>query len=394
MKPGLSIQHTALPTRRYGRVRCDISGIIGFIPQNEWPADAHAGDFVELTLRRFAELLDHPLMGLFDQVTRRAVKAFFDNGGDQVHLFGVCLEREEDLHAPVSVHSVLEPLLHHLRGMEDISLLACPAAAFLRWEVNRLGQVRGHADALYVELLNHCHQMTNRFAVLDVPRGLHGEALARWLESFRALRGDNLAYGAVYYPWLMAGDEMMPPSGAMLGVYARVEREHPPFGVAWAPANTTVQGVTHTEVELTWEEVSFATRAGANAIVVQAGRGVVVFGGRTLSADPRWEFINSRRIISLIAEQLRRDNEWVVFEHNEPGLWKVLERDVRARLDEFWSAGLLTGENARKDYLVRCDEETNTKEDREMGRLHVAVSVRPISTTEHITIDLRLGEGG
>ena len=375
-------------------MRCDISGIIGFIPQAEWPADAHAGDFVELTLRRFAELLEHPLMGLFDVVTRRAIKAFFDNGGDQAHLFGVCIEREEDLRAPVSVHSVLEPLLHHLRGMEDISLLACPSAAFLRWEVNRLGQVSGHADALYVELLNHCQQMTNRFAVLDVPRGLHGEALARWLESFRALRGDNLAYGAVYYPWLMAGDEMMPPSGAMLGVYARVEREHPPFGVAWAPANTTVHGVTHTEVELTWDEVSFATKAGANAIVVQAGRGVVVFGGRTLSADPRWEFINSRRIISLIAEQLRRDNEWVVFEHNEPGLWKVLERDVRARLDEFWSAGLLTGENARKDYLVRCDEETNTKEDREMGRLHVAVSVRPISTTEHITIDLRLGEGG
>ncbi|MCB9764005.1 MAG: phage tail sheath family protein [Alphaproteobacteria bacterium] len=393
MKPGISVQHTALPTRRYGLVRCDIAGIIGFIPKGRWPVDAVAGDFVELTLRRTRELLDHPLRRLFDPASRRAVQAFFDNGGDQCHLFGVCIEAEEDVRAPTSAQSVLGPLLERLRGEEEIALLAVPGAAYLRVNFSRSGKVFGDADALYLELLNHCVEMNNRFLVIDAPRGLHGEGLAAWLANFREQRSDNLAFGAVYYPWLRNGDELMAPSGAILGVFARTEREHSPFGVVWPPANVPVHGVTHPDVELRWDEVGTITQAGANPIVAQPGRGVVVFGARTLSNDPRWEFINSRRIVSLVAEQLRRDNEWVVFEHNNQMMWKVLERDVSARLAEFWEAGMLTGDAAGKDYLVRCDEETNTKEDREAGRLHVQVLLRPINTTEHITIDLRLGEG-
>lgn len=401
MKPGISVQHSTLPTRRYGIVRCDIAGIIGFIPQDRWPADSVAGDFVELTLRQTADLLQHPLQHLLDPASRRAVRSFFDNGGDQCHLFGVCvsapaerLHDAEELLAPTSVQSVLAPLLERLRAEEDIALLACPMAAYMRWEADRLGRVRSRADVLLHELMQHCLEMNNRFLVIDAPWDLHGEALARWAEGLRESRGEHLSYGAVYYPWLRNGDESLPPCGAVLGVYARTEREHAPFGVSWPPANTPVHGVTHLEVELAWAELGDITRTGINPLVMQPGRGVVVFGARTLSVDPRWEFINSRRIVSMIAEQLRRDNEWVVFEQNNRMLWKILERDVSARLDEFWSAGMLTGEAARKDYLVRCDEETNTREDREAGRLHVHVRVRPISTTEHITIDLRLGEGG
>lgn len=392
MRPGISVQHSVLPTRRYGLVRCDIAGVIGFIPQSRWPVDASAGDFVEITLRRTRELLDHPLLRLFDPAARRAVQCYFENGGDQCHLFGVCIQSEEDLRGPTSAQSVLEPLFERLRSEEDIALLAVPGAAWMRCDY-RMGKVTGHADVLYHELLNHCRLMTNRFLIMDAPYGLHGQALAVWLEQFREQNGDNLAYGAVYYPWLLNGDEVIPPSGAMLGVFARTEREHNPFGVVWPPANVPIHGVTHTEVELEWQEVGDITGMGANPIVVQPGRGVVVFGARTLSRDPRWEFINSRRIVSLVAEQLRRDNEWVVFEHNNSMIWKVLERDCMARLDEFWNAGLLTGPSAGKDYSARCDSETNPAFEREMGRLNVQVRVRPISTTEHITIDLRLGEG-
>ncbi len=92
----------------------------------------------------------------------------------------------------------------------------------------------------------------------------------------------------------------------------------------------------------------------------------------------------------MITEQLRRDNQWVVFEQNDPRLWKSLERDVRVRLDEFWQGGLLTGERAGTDYQVICNEESNTKRDRDEGVLNVWVDLRPVGTTEHVRIELRL----
>lgn len=393
MRPGISIQHTKLPSRRYGLVRCDIAGVIDFIPRDRWPVDACEGDFVELTLRRTQELLDHPLRRLFGTAAIRAIAGFFLNGGDQCHLFGVCITEEQQLYAPTSAQSVLEPLLERLRGEEDIALLAVPSAAYLGCTFTRTGEVRSNADVMLHELLRHCQLMNNRFLVIDAPRGLHEHSLEAWLRGFRERSEAHLAFGAVYYPWLKNGDELFPPSGAILGVFARTERQHSPFGVAWPPANVPVQGVTHTDVELRWDEVGRITEAGANPVVVQPTRGVVVFGARTLSVEQRWRFINARRIVSMVAEQLRRDNEWVVFETNDPGMWKVLERDVSARLEEFWEAGLITGTSAKKNFLVRCDEETNPVQERNAGYLNVQVLLQPINTTEQITIDLRLGEG-
>jgi hypothetical protein len=390
MKPGISVQHTALPTRRFGMVRCDVAGVIGFVPKGRWPRDASTGDVIELNLRRNVELIDHPLRSLFDPASRRAVQAFFDNGGDQAWLFGVCIEDERDLHAPASALSVLGRLFETLRGNEDIALLACPAAAYMRFDISSTGRVSGHADALYRGLLEHCREMTNRFLLIDAPKDLHGAGLVSWSQDFRKEGLDPYGFGAVYYPWLRQRDELMPPSGAMMGLYARTEREHDPFGVVWPPANIPLRGVTHPEIDLEWSEASELAALSINPIVSQPTRGVVVLGARTLSKDKRWEFINARRIVSLIAEQLRRDNEWVVFERNDPNIWKILERDVGARLDEFWERGMLTGAAAGRDYEVRCDTETNSKEDREAGRLNVLVRVRPITTTEHITIDLRL----
>jgi phage tail sheath protein FI len=125
--------------------------------------------------------------------------------------------------------------------------------------------------------------------------------------------------------------------------------------------------------------------------VVQPGRGVVAWGARTLSADPAWIYINSRRIVGLIAEQLRRDNEWAVFETNDRELWKVLERDVTVRLREFWEAGLIAGTRALPEFSVRCDDETNPLELRDAGGLSVAVALRAVGTTESILVDLRIG---
>jgi phage tail sheath protein FI len=164
--------------------------------------------------------------------------------------------------------------------------------------------------------------------------------------------------------------------------------------VAWPPANVTVRGVSDLEVRLDWDESGELAERNVNPLVLQTARGVVVWGGRTLSTDPDYRNINSRRVVSMVSEQLRRDNEWAVFEQNNSQIWAVLERNARIRMEEFWRAGLITSEAPKGDYLVQCDRENNPRIERDAGKLNVRVRLRPIGMTEHVTIDLRLGESG
>lgn len=391
MRPGISIHHSSLPTRERGVVRCDVAAVLAFLTEDEWPEGATAGDFVDFPLRRWIELVDHPLRHLVELPAQRAVRAFFENGGDELHVYVVCIRSRQELSQGGLSEGVLGPLFQRLRCEDDIALLAVPSAAYMRCEMARSGKIRWDAEPLMDELLMHCRQMSNRFLVVDAPARLHGDMLVRWFMDFRSREPETRAYGAVYYPWICRGDEVQPPSGAVMGVYARMETEHAPFGVRWPPANAPILGMTHTEVEMDWAEVGFVAEAGINPLVIQPGRGVVIWGARTMSTDPRWVFINSRRIVSMVTEQLRRDNEWAVFEPNTDTLWKVIERDVLVRLDQFWTAGLLGGPRAQQEYSVQCGRDTNPVEARDRGELNVRVSLRPIGTTERILIDLRLG---
>ena len=149
--------------------------------------------------------------------------------------------------------------------------------------------------------------------------------------------------------------------------------------------------MTHTEVELDWNEAGALADQAINPIVVQAGRGVVAFGARTLSTDPMWRFINSRRVVNMVLEQLRRDSEWAVFETNNPHLWDVLERDTMFRLGQFAGGGMLTGKRPGEDYTVKCDGELNLPALRDAGEVNIRLRMQPVGTVEHIVVDLRIG---
>jgi len=375
-------------------VRCDIAAIIGFITEENWPDGAEAGDFTELYLRRLHDLWEHPDRHLFDVPSQRAVRSFFENGGDTAHLMGVCIRTDQDLKSPGGMMGVLAPVLDRLRSEEDIGLLLAPSAAYMRCTVPMEGPVQADAELFYNALLAHCREMNNRFLIIDAPRGLHGEPLERWVRDYRARQTENLSFGAIYYPWLMAGDECFPPSGAVAGSYARVEIEHGDFGVVWPPANVALRGVTHVEIELTWAEAGEYAERAINPLVIQVGRGVIVFGARTLSTEARYRFINTRRIVNMILEQLRRDTAWAVFETNNPHLWDVLDRDVRYRLEQFADAGALGEEGSEQDFQVTCDASTNTPVTRDAGQVNVEVMLRPVGTTERVLIDLCIGGEG
>jgi len=387
--PGVDIRHQVVPKGQHGLVRSDIAGLIGFIPEGRWPEGANAGDTIELVIHYYQQLDQDPRRDLLDPACVRAAASFFENGGSRLHIFGLCIQSEEDLQGDGSALSVLAPLLDHLRSSEDVSILACPGAAYMRCH-REGGHVVSDADALYDVLLRHCKEMSHRFLLIDAPRGLHGDALRSWAENFRNRKTETRSYGALYYPWVVRRGALEPPTGSVLGVFSREASSRGAFGVVWPPANVPVYRLNGMEIDLDWSEARVLAAEGINPLLMEMGLGTSIAGARTLSKNPKWEFINSRRTVSMITEQLRRDNQWVVFEQNDPRLWKSLERDVRVRLDEFWQGGLLTGKRAGTDYQVICNEESNSKRDRDNGVLNVWVDLRPVGTTEHVRIELRL----
>lgn len=394
MRPGITIQHAREESRETGFVRSDVAGFIGVITKRRWPRGARRGDFRELHLVSYQELVESPLKSLIDPVTRRAVRCFFENGGRECHLFGLCIQNEGDLMTEDPFSVVFHGILDRLRSEEDIAILAMPALAYLPIDFRRGGKVEVPYDGVLQLLLEHCREMNNRFLVIDPPRDLHEDALITWVRNLRKRCPTTCMFGGVYYPWVRQGDESFPPSGPVVGLYARSDLEHAPFGVRWPPANQVVVGVTHPAYPVIWSETGPYMEEGINLLISQPGRGVIVWGARTLSKDPKWLHINSRRIVSYIAEQIRRDSEWVVFEHQRAELWNIVQRMVASRLDLLWGAGLLTGDRAGSDYTVQCDAEVNSIEVREAGQVHCRVLLRPIATAEFIVVELRLGTDG
>ena len=411
MKSGILVQHGHAPIKRSGEVLSDILAIIGFISEELWPEDVRQfdptgqekpfveassyetemGDFVEILLFREGDLYVHPYFGCLDGATTKGVTNFFANGGKQVHVFGVCIQSMDQLSSEVKLDAILNRLFDHLRAEEDIAIICSPALAYLPVEMDRDGTITSSAEMFYRALLQHCNEMTNRFAILDAPYGLHDIYIQKWVQSFRNNIGELGAYGAIYYPWLCYLEEVFPPSASMAGLFVRVEHEHPPQGIQWPPANHPLERVTHLENEMDWIEAEHYVNVCINPILIQMGRGVIPLGARTLSFQQAFQFINTRRILNLIIEQIRRDNQWAVFETNNTHLWSVLQRDIRYRLGRYWSEGLLTESTNGEKYRVQCDETNNPTVLRDAGFVNIEIRVQPVGAVEQIVIDLNLG---
>lgn len=390
MALGISIQHVTRDDREDREIRSDHVGFLGVIPEARWPVKARVGDFIELSVTSAEAFGQHRTRPFFDAAARAAVLAFFGNGGQRCTLFGICVRDPHHLADPAVADVALRAVLDRLVDDPHIALLAMPCLAWLPCEDDVQG-VHVGADAVVRRLLRHCAQANDQFLLVDVPAGLEDAEAVRWVASLRADPTLDASFGAVYHPWICQGDVVVPPSGAVAGLFARVDRDHAPYGVRVPPANVPLRGFTHTDLDVPWRDAEALLDAGINPLLVQPGRGLVVWGARTMSADVRWRQITARRIVSFIIERVRRDAEWVVFEHLRPELWETVARMVRARLDTFWSVGLLSGASAGEEYVVQCDAALNPPAVRDAGQVHFRVMLRPVATTEFIEIELALG---
>ena len=226
------------------------------------------------------------------------------------------------------------------------------------------------SKAVLQGLVDYCDSRNDCFAILDIPEGLDTtEALAARKE----LGGTN---GACYYPWGKVIDplgsdgklRLVPPSGHVMGVYARTDRER---GVHKAPAGVeaNVRGFVEMERPLANSDVDLLNPAGVNCIIARPNQGIVVWGARSLSSNPNKRYVSDVRLDINILVSSYLGTQWAVFEPNDEVLWGRISDQIKDFLFNKWQEGALFGATPEEAYFVKCDEELNTEEVRNSGRV-------------------------
>jgi len=236
-------------------------------------------------------------------------------------------------------------------------------------------------DASVRRLIAHCEQQRYRLAIVEGPRDAPAPVALDPRTSLAA--SDRAAY---YVPWLVVAgaggrEQVVPPGGLVAGIYARTDAAR---GVHTAPANELVTGVLRPHVAIDDGAQRILNPAGVNVIRSVAGRGVLVWGARTLSNDPQWRYVSVRRYLDFLEKSIERGTQWAVFEPNGEALWAR----VAAVIDEFlsaeWRNGALMGDRPGHAFFVRCDRSTMTQADIDNGRLICLIGVAPVRPAEFV----------
>ncbi|ERJ94003.1 phage tail sheath family protein [Treponema lecithinolyticum] len=229
-------------------------------------------------------------------------------------------------------------------------------------------------------ILSHCEKNRFRFAVLDSP-----ETLEKGIDSLPMPRDSIL--GAYYFPWIqmydMVADQNVyaPPSGGLCGVYSRVDSTR---GVHKAPANEILRTATGLKYNLTDAEQELLNPKGINCIREFPGKGIRVWGARTISSNPEWRYVNVRRLFCMVEQALQNGTNWVVFEPNTRDLWKKIVRNITAFLLNIWRSGALFGDSPEEAFYVRCDDELNPPESIDAGYVVIELGLAPAKPAEFV----------
>ena len=183
---------------------------------------------------------------------------------------------------------------------------------------------------------------------------------------------------------------VLPPSGAVAGVYAKVDRER---GVWKAPANVSLASVIGPTVKVTNEEqenlnVDPTAGKSINAIRSFIGKGTLIWGARTLAGnDNEWRYVPVRRLFNLIEESIQKATNFVVFESNSAITWLKVKTIAETYLDGLWRQGALAGSSQEEAYFVSVGlGQTMTEQDILEGRMIVEIGVSAVRPAEFIIL--------
>ncbi len=224
--------------------------------------------------------------------------------------------------------------------------------------------------------------------------GLHLSSLTTTAQSSSDALEASLVGDIPWYPAalkaLNSKVTQMPPSGAVAGIYATVDRDR---GVWKAPANVSVNSVSSlTEFldDKIQEGLNIDSNAGksVNALRYFTGKGIIVWGARTLAGnDNEWRYVPVRRFFNFVEESCKKSTSWAVFEPNDANTWLRLKAQIENFLNNLWRRGALAGAKPEHAYFVNCGLGiTMTALDILEGRLYVEIGMAAVRPAEFIIL--------
>lgn len=251
-------------------------------------------------------------------------------------------------------------------------------------------------ERIEAAMIAHCELHRYRMALLDPPLFGRGAEIIElgniqgWRKRF------DSTYAALNFPWLLVNDPLrvngeivrrVPPSGHAAGIYAQSDFAQ---GVWGAPANIEAAWVQGLAQAVSAEAQGDLNPAGVNCFRSFAGRGLRLYGARTVSSDGLWRFVNVRRLMMMIEKSLDASLQWSVFEPADLGLRDSLVTAISGFLETIWQRGALAGTVAEEAFFVRCDDTNNPADEVDNGRLRIEVGVAPVRPAEFVVV--RIGK--
>ena len=207
--------------------------------------------------------------------------------------------------------------------------------------------------------------------------------------------GMSKKYSAVFFPRIKFSDagllKTIGPSGAIAGLMARTDTQR---GVWKAPAGTEadLRNISDIDFNLTDNDNGTLNKLGVNCIR-KFPNGIVNWGARTLDGSDdfgsEWKYIPIRRLALFLEESLFRGTKWVVFEPNDEPLWAMIRMNLNAFMMSLFRQGAFQGSTPDKAFFVKCDGETTTANDRNLGIVNIVVGFAPLKPAEFVIITIQ-----
>jgi uncharacterized protein len=256
--------------------------------------------------------------------------------------------------------------------------------------------VPGLTDAATITTLQGECRRRRAFLIVDSPEG---ETVANMPNNVTPLAGPDAMNAALFFPWVSSPDPLQeralrdfPPCGFVAGVFARTDAQR---GVWKAPAGSEagLNGAVSLAIAMSDAENGQLNPLGINCLRTLPVYGMIVWGSRTLHGDndrgSEWKYVPIRRVALFIEETLYRNTKWVVFEPNDEPLWAQIRLNIGAFMHGLFVQGAFQGKTPKDAYFVKCDKETTTQNDIDLGIVNIIVGFAPLKPAEFVVIKIQ-----
>ncbi len=264
------------------------------------------------------------------------------------------------------------------------------ATAWEQWSSNQENNTNGYSISINGDGSGQVTPTGNSNESLDaIPPGDVSSDVSDD-NTMSALKDNNTSLYNLLRTILNEQRVVLPPSPAIAGVYARVDRNR---GVWKAPANESLSSVIAPVRKITNEEqgrLNIDTNAGKsiNAIRAFTGKGTLVWGARTLAGnDNEWRYVPVRRLFNMIEESSQKSTAFAVFEPNDATTWLKVKAMIESFLYSLWERGALAGSTPEAAYFVNVGlGKTMTPQDILNGLMNVEIGVAAVRPAEFIIL--------